>query len=181
MNATLADTRFVQVPAELISSVRRALAADRAPLEAVTLLRQVGYELGDAVFEGLSGRLARDYAGVEALTLEPAEFWRSAGGFFAELGWGTVEHRDLHPGVGALDLAEWIESGADGGPAGCHVSTGIFTSVLGRLAGSEVVVMEVPRGSAGSRLLFGSGEALGAVYESLRGGASLDDALAALA
>ena len=38
---TATDTRFVQVPAGLISSLRRALANDRQPLEAVNLLRQV--------------------------------------------------------------------------------------------------------------------------------------------
>lgn len=179
MNATATDARFLEVPAALLSSVRRALAGDREPLETVTLLRQVGYELGDAVFDRLAAALRRDY-GADPLTLDPAEFWRSAGTFFAGLGWGSVRHADLHPGVGAVELDGWIESGAEGGPPGCHLSTGIFASLLGRLAGTEVVVMEVPAGAGRSTLLFGSGEALGAVYERMAGGASLDDALAAL-
>jgi hypothetical protein len=81
--------------------------------------------------------------------------------------------------VGALDLVGWLEEGSDGGPAGCHLSTGFFTDMLARVAGDGVVVMEVPAAGR-SRLLFGSGETLGAVYEALASGATLDDALARL-
>jgi len=171
---TETQARFVQVPASLISSVRRALASDREPLEAVNLLRQVGYEVGEAVHQALSGRLG------DAGEMDADAFWAGVSDYFQDVGWGRVEHRRLHPGVGALDLVDWIEAGSDGGPAGCHLSTGFFTDVLGRVAGDGVVVMEVPAEPGRSRLLFGSGETLGAVYQSLAGGASLDDAIARL-
>lgn len=177
MTATAA---FVHVPAELFSSVRRALVRDREPLEAVTLLREVGFELGGAVDSGLRQHVARANDGADPYNLEAERFWNSASDYFQELGWGRVEHRRLHPGVGAIDLVEWMESGAEGGPQGCHVSTGIFTDLLGRIAGGPVVVMEVPQGAGGARLLFGAGETLGGVYQSLSTGASLDDALARL-
>jgi hypothetical protein len=64
--------------------------------------------------------------------------------------------------------------------AGCHVSTGFFTDLLGRVAGAGVVVMEVPAEQGRSRLLFGSGETLGDVYQSLASGATLEDALGRL-
>ena len=175
---TATDTRFVQVPAGLISSLRRALANDRQPLEAVNLLRQVGYEVGEAVHQALSGHLAAN--GGDARELDADAFWQGVSGYFQSIGWGSVEHRQLHPGVGALDLVDWIEQGSDGGPAGCHLSTGFFTDMLARVAGEGVVVMEVPAEPGRSRLLFGSGETLGALYESLAAGASLDDALARL-
>lgn len=57
---------------------------------------------------------------------------------------------------------------------------GFFTDLLGRVAGAGVVVMEVPAEQGRSRLLFGSGETLGDVYQSLSTGATLDDALARL-
>ncbi|HEX2205788.1 MAG TPA: hypothetical protein VHG91_20915 [Longimicrobium sp.] len=177
MNATQAN--FVHVPAELISSVRRALAGDRDPYEAVNLLRQVGYDVGPTVHAGLQEHLARE-GGADPLALDPETFWAGVSGYFEALGWGRVEHARLHPGVGALDLVDWLESGSDGGPVGCHLSTGFFTDLLGRVAGDGVVVMEVPAGPGRSRLLFGSGETLGALYQSLAGGASLDDALARL-
>jgi hypothetical protein len=172
---TETQARFVQVPAGLISSVRRALASDRPPLEAVNLLRQVGYEVGEAVHQALAGHLGGDAGEQDA-----DAFWSGVSDYFQSVGWGRVEHRRLHPGVGALDLVDWIEAGSDGGPAGCHLSTGFFTDLLGRVAGDGVVVMEVPAGPGRSRLLFGSGETLGAVYQSLAGGASLDEAIAQL-
>jgi hypothetical protein len=177
MNATATDARFVQVPAGFISSLRRALATDRQPLEAVNLLRQVGYEVGEAVSQSLAGRLGD---GGDAAQLDVDHFWSGVSDYFQELGWGRVEHRRLHPGVGALDLVDWLEAGSDGGPAGCHVSTGFFTDLLGRVAGAGVVVMEVPAEPGRSRLLFGSGETLGDVYQHLAAGASLDEALARL-
>jgi hypothetical protein len=175
---TETQARFVQVPAGLISSMRRALANDRQPLEAVNLLRQVGYEVGEAVHQALSGHLAAN--GGDARELDADAFWNGVSGYFQQMGWGRVEHRRLHPGVGALDLVDWIEAGSDGGPAGCHLSTGFFTDLLGRVAGDGVVVMEVPAEVGRSRLLFGSGETLGAVYQSLAAGASLDEALGRL-
>jgi hypothetical protein len=178
MNATSVDAKFVQFPAELISSVRRALAGDREPLVAVTLLRQVGYEVGEQLHGGLHGHLTG--TGSDPHALDPEAFWRGVSDYFEGLGWGRVEHTQPHPGVGALDLVDWIEQGSDGGPAGCHLSTGFFTDLLGRVAGEGVVVMEVPGTPGRSRLLFGSGETLGAVYNALAGGASLDEALARL-
>jgi hypothetical protein len=175
---TETQARFVQVPAGLISSLRRALASDREPLEAVNLLRQVGYEVGEAVHQALSGHLAA--GGGDARDLDADAFWDGVSDYFQEVGWGRVEHRRLHPGVGAIDLVDWIEAGSDGGPAGCHLSTGFFTDLLGRVAGDGGVVMEVPAEAGRSRLLFGSGETLGAVYQSLAGGASLDDAIGGL-
>lgn len=174
--ATATEAKFVQIPAGMISSMRRALASDRDPMEAVTLLRQVGYEAGEAVHAALAGHL-----GGGAGELDADRFWRGVSDYFEEIGWGRVEHRRMHPGVGALDLVNWLEAGSDGGPAGCHLSTGFFTDLLGRVAGAGVVVMEVPSGEDGrSRLLFGSGDTLGAVYQSLAAGASLDEALGRL-
>ena len=167
-------SKFVQVPATLISSVRRALANDREPLQAVTLLRQVGYELGGEVLASLQARLG------DARQADTDEFWHSVSDYFEGMGWGRVEHRRLHPGVGAVDLMDWLEAGSDGGPAGCHLSTGFFTDLLGRVAGDGVVVMEVPADPGRSRLLFGGPDTMNAVYQSLANGASLDDAIARL-
>jgi hypothetical protein len=174
-------TRLLQVPAGLLSSVRRALVNDRQPLEAVTLMRQVGYELGAEVFEGLRGRLEDESGGGDWSALDPDAFWGAAAEYFESLGWGSVRQRDLHPGLGSLELADWIEAESDGGPPGSHVTTGIFSGLLENLAGEQVAVMEVPSGDAGrSRLIFGRGEVLGEVYEGLREGASLEEAVARL-
>ncbi|HET6762582.1 MAG TPA: hypothetical protein VFH27_02895 [Longimicrobiaceae bacterium] len=180
MSAT-ATSRFLHVPADLLSSVRRALVNDREPLEAVTLLREVGYEVGGSVYGDLWDHVSHDNGGAHALSVPAERFWESASGYFQGLGWGTLEHSQPHPGIGAVDLVDWMEAGSDGGPPGCHISTGLFTDLLMRLAdGEPVVVMEVPAGSGRSRLLFGSQEALGAVYAALQGGATPDQAIASL-
>lgn len=181
MNATAAPARFLQVPATLLGTVRRFVVGDREPMEAVTVLRQIGYELGEEVYGALQERLARDFSGSGWDALDPAEFWRAAAGFFADRGWGTLEFRDLHPAVGVLELTGWVESEAGGGPRGAHLSTGLFSALLERLAGGGVAVMEVPSGSADrTRMLFGRGDVLGQVYEGVRTGASVEDALARL-
>jgi hypothetical protein len=171
------DTGFVQIPAGMISSMRRALTSDRDPGEAVNLLRQVGYEVGEAVHQGLHQHLSA--TGADPHGLDADHFWRGVSDYFEGLGWGQVEHSQLHPGVGSLRLVNWLEAGSDGGPAGCHLSTGFFTDLLGRVAGEGVVVMEVPE-ARGSRLIFGSADTLGAVYQSLAAGSSLDQAIGSL-
>lgn len=182
MNATTAaPARFLQVPATLLGTVRRFVVGDREPMDAVTVLRQIGYELGEEVYGALQERLARDFGGSRWDALDPAEFWRAAAGFFADRGWGTLEFRDLHPAVGVLELTGWVESEAGGGPRGAHLSTGLFSALLERLAGGGVAVMEVPSGSADrTRMLFGRGDVLGQVYEQVRTGAPVEDALATL-
>ena len=35
----------------MLGSMRRALGGDREPMDAVNLLRQIGYELGEAVYQ----------------------------------------------------------------------------------------------------------------------------------
>src|SRR4051812_33051903 len=104
MNTIAAPARFLQVPASLLASVRTAVVGDREPMEAVTVLRQLGYELGEEVYASLQERVQRDFAGVSWAHLDPAEFWRAAASFFSDRGWGTLEFRDLHPAVGALEL-----------------------------------------------------------------------------
>jgi hypothetical protein len=180
MNAIAAD-RFLQVPAELLSSVRRALTGDRDPLEAVTLLREVGYDVGQSVFGPMCDHVSRDNGGADARSVDVDRFWESASGYFEELGWGRVEHSRPHPGVGALDLVDWMEQDSGGGPPGCHVSTGLFTDLLVRLAdGAPVVVMEVPAGAGRTRLLFGNQDTLGAVYAAIQAGATPNEAVARL-
>jgi len=182
MNATIAaPPRFLQVPASLLGTVRQFVVGDREPMDAVNVLRQIGYELGEEVYGSLNERLARDFSGAEWGSLDPAEFWRAAGTFFSDRGWGMLEFRDLHPAVGVLELTRWVESEAGGGPRGAHLSTGLFSALLERLAGGGVAVMEVPSGDADrTRLLFARGDVLGQVYEHVRGGASVEDALARL-
>ena len=56
---TTAPARFLQVPAGLLGTVRRFVVGDRDSMDAVNVLRQIGYELGDEVYASLQERLSR--------------------------------------------------------------------------------------------------------------------------
>lgn len=180
MNATATAPRFVQVPGSLLGTVRAFVVGDRGPMEAVTALREIGYQLGEEVYAGLEERMTRDFAGAGWGELDPAEFWGAASDFFEDRGWGRLAFGDAHPAVGVLELEGWIEGAAGGGPRGCHLSVGLFSALLERLSGSGVAVMEVPAGDDRTRLLFARADVLGRLYEAIAGGTPLDDALAAL-
>jgi hypothetical protein len=181
MNATANAPRFLQVPSALLSTVRTFVVGDREPMEAVTALREIGYELGEEVYAALEERMDRDFAGTRWSELQPAEFWAATSQFFSDRGWGSLEFRDLHPAVGVLELSGWVEGESGGGPRGCHLSVGLFSALLERLAAGGVAVMEVPSDSPDrTRLLFARGDLLGQVYESIRTGASAEEAVAAL-
>ena len=179
--AVAAPPRFLQVPGTLLGTVRRFVVGDREPMDAVNVLRQIGYELGEEVYEALQGRVSRDFAGTEWAHLDPVEFWRAAAGFFHDRGWGSLAFHDAHPALGVLELSDWAEGDAGGGPRGCHLTTGLMTALLERLAGGGVAVMEVPSGDpAQTRLVFGRPDVLGGVYETVRDGGSVEDAVAKL-
>jgi hypothetical protein len=181
MNETATAPRFLQVPSALLSTVRSFVVGDRDPMAAVTALREIGYQLGEEVYAGLEERMTRDFSGSRWEELDPAEFWRAASDFFHSRGWGRVAFRDLHPAVGVLELSEWVEGESGGGPRGCHLSTGLFSALLERLAGDGVGVLEVPAASADqTRLVFARGDLLGRIYETVRAGGSVEDAVSAL-
>lgn len=182
--STTAAAHLVHLPAGFLAAVRRALAQGRSPVEAATLLRQAGYESGGGFFDALEHRVAWERPGATIGTLPEGEFWPEFSAFWEALGWGTVRHEQLHPGVGALDCAGWAESaGLETGQLSCHFTTGALADLLSRLAGSDVAVMEVECRAAGHercRFLFGGAAALGGVYEGMTQGLPYGDAVARL-
>jgi hypothetical protein len=181
MTATQTSPRFLQVPSALLATVRGFLVGDREPLDAVQTLRGIGYELGEEVQAALLERMGRDFPDAPWEGLDPVDFWRAASGFFTDRGWGRLAFRDLHPAVGLLELSDWVEGESGGGPRGCHLSVGLFSAVLARLSGTGVAVLEVPGSATGAtRLLFGRPDVLADLYESIRGGRSLEEAVAGL-
>jgi len=183
MNAIAAQT--LRIPAALLPALRRALAQERSQEAAATLLRQVGYDSGEGFHAALEERIAWQRPGASIGTLPEGEFWAEFSAFWEEAGWGTVRHVQLHPGVAALECEGWAEAVAarEAGESFCHLTTGILSDVLGRLAGSDVAVMEVECESAGAascRFLFGGPAVLGAVYDEMASGLGVDEALSRL-
>ncbi|HEX7241578.1 MAG TPA: V4R domain-containing protein [Longimicrobiaceae bacterium] len=183
---TVAAAPLVRIPSAFLAATRRGLGHGRSPVDSAMLLRQVGYESGEAFHAALEEWVARERGGSSPGSLPQDEFWAAFEEFWEEMGWGTVRHQALHAGIGALDCTGWTEAAAarDAGEQFCHFSTGVFADLLGRVAGTEVAVMEVECEAAGGgrcRFLFGGAAALGGVYEGMSQGLSWHEALSRLA
>lgn len=180
-------------PSELALPVR-ALAALRSGLvdevgveTAARALRQAGSAAGESLLRTIAtaAGLTPDADPAAALAALPqARFWSVVNTFFQNRGWGRLEFSPVHEGVGALDAIDWVESNAEGARPSCFLSTGLLAGLLGRISGQEVAVLEVECRSAGDhrcRFLFGSPEALEAVYADIAAGRGARTALETLA
>ncbi|MGH7694292.1 MAG: V4R domain-containing protein [Gemmatimonadaceae bacterium] len=171
-------------PRASLIALRRALLRDHGP-EAAAALQEAGYAGGETVYAAFTNWLAeRSEIGAEHLDVEA--FQERASEFFSEFGWGTLSVGAIDDAVATLDAADWWE--ADGedrlDAPGCHLTTGLFADLFGRLAGTQVAVLEVEcraMGHSHCRFLVGSPDVLEFVYEDMTQGASYQDAVASAA
>lgn len=171
------SNRDIRIPASSLIAVRRALVRELGLEAAAPALQEAGHAAGDALHD----RLVRGLDG-DVTTTTSASFWKRLSGLFRELGWGSMEQEELHPGVGALVAREWFEVDPAGSSA-CPFTIGVLANLLGRVAGREVAVMQAPcegdePGCA--RFLFGAGPVLQEVYAGLRDGRDLQASLTSL-
>lgn len=175
----MAATRDIRIPADSVLALRRALARTVGAAEAASALREAGNAAGDLLHERLTRGAERD-----ALGETPREsFWQRLSALFRELGWGSMEHQDLHPGVGALVGRDWFEVDPAARRPSCPFTTGVLANILGRVAGGEVAVLQVEcpdEGPRCCRFLFGGPDVLQELYGDLREGRDLQAALGAL-
>lgn len=165
------------IPVASLSALRQALTTEVGGDAAARALRAAGHAAGDAWYPRLR---ANDNEGVSE-----TRFWRRLSQLFASHGWGTLAHHAVHPGVGALDANDWVEAQPEAGETrpSCFFTTGLLANLLGNAAGSDVAVMEVEcrsQGAARCRFLFGSTDALNALYARVATGDAVDTALSEL-
>ncbi len=173
----MAATRDIQIPAQSILAIRRALIRQTDAATAVHALQEAGNSAGDALFERLA------HHGEDPGDTPLATFWNRLTAVFRELGWGTVEHQAPHPGVGALVARDWFEIEDGARTPSCPFTTGVLANILGRAAGGEVAVLQVACEESGPRcvrFLFGAPEVLDRLYSGLREGRDVEAGLAAL-
>lgn len=160
--------------------LRAALLRSGDPNAAVTL-QEAGYAGGTALFEAFRDWLSsRSDIAVEDLDVEA--FQHRASEFFSETGWGTLIVGTIDDVVATLDSPDWSECDAALGAQqpSCHLTTGMFADLFGRLAGAPVAVLEVECRSAGHdhcRFLVGSPDVMDAVYEEMGRGADYETAV----
>jgi predicted hydrocarbon binding protein len=169
------------LPAAALAALRRTLAAELGAERAADVLRRAGHSAGDALFQSLAG--ARGSEDLSAIGIDA--FWRRLGQLFAARGWGNLSHLPLHPGVGAVESADWGEAdpASEAKRPSCFFTTGVLANLLGHVAGGDVAVLEVEcrsRGDHHCRFLFGSPDALNAVYDRVVEGEAADAAVAQL-
>jgi predicted hydrocarbon binding protein len=151
-------------------SLRAALLRTGDPQAAVTL-QEAGYAGGAALYESFKAWLhERSEIGIEDLDVEA--FQHRASEYFSDHGWGTLHVGSLDDVVATLDSADWGECDLHLGAQqpSCHLTTGMFADLFGRLAGAPVAVLEVECRSAGQdrcRFLVGSPDVMDAVYEEM--------------
>ena len=174
----------------MVGLTRDALNALHAALfretggNAAAYLQEAGYAGGGALHESFERWCAeRGYAPPDSLSTP--DFQQRASQFFSDLGWGSVTLETLHDSVLAVDAANWAEANPAGGmeyPA-CYLSAGMLADFFSRLAGVQLVAMEVECRSMGHercRFLLGSAETMQHVYDAMAQGVAYDGALASM-
>lgn len=183
MTFDLSGNGMVGFSRDTLVALRTVLFRDAGP-SAAAFLQEAGYSGGGALLDAFTRWASgRGFGSPDSMTTD--EFERRATEFFGDLGWGRVSLSVLHDSVVTLDSANWAE--ADPASAmqfpGCYLSAAMLADFFGRIAGSQLVGMEVEcRSSGGSRCRFilGSPGTIQHVYEELTRGVGYDDALKAM-
>jgi predicted hydrocarbon binding protein len=184
VSVDLSANGMVGMPRDAFTTLHAALFRDAAG-NAPAWLQEAGYAGGPALFEAF-GRwcAARGLAAPESLGI--AEFGGSAAEFLSELGWGGVRVEPMHESALALDSADWAEANPAGGMQypGCYFSAGLLADFFGRIAGAQLVAMEVECRSVGHercRFLLASAETIQHVYDGMVNGVAYEESLAQMA
>lgn len=184
MPLDLARSGMIGLPRDALVTLRNVLFRDTGA-NAAAYLQEAGYSGGGALYDAFAAwSKAAGHAAPESMA-EP-EFGQRAAEFFREIGWGIVQVGMLHDSVLTLDSGNWAE--ADPASAlqypGCYLSAGLLAEFFGRVAGAQLVAMEVECRSMGSercRFLVGSTETMQHVYDGMTQGVTYDAALAGMA
>ena len=171
------------LPVASLLALRQAVETELGPDNAARALQQAGHAAGDAVFAALSSEIAPDGSTLDQIP--ESQFWFRLGDFFARRGWGRLAFEAAHPGLGALESADWAEADPAAGALrpSCHFTTGLLANLLGRTVGQDVGALEVEcrsRGDLRCRFVFGGQPALERLFEALRAGQDVETALAEL-
>ena len=152
----------------------RTVLERETPAQAATLLREIGFAAGQAVYDGFVESVGARYGVESPQGLDARYLSEALGGFFRDEGWGTATTASLASGLMALDSPDWVEAEPRGAPyPSCHLSSGMLSDFFTRLGGHAAGVMEVEcrsRGDARCRFLVGGPDMLNWIYDGLVGG-----------
>ncbi|MGH7482190.1 MAG: V4R domain-containing protein [Longimicrobiales bacterium] len=169
------------LPAASLVTLRRSLIERLGAEAASGALQQAGHAAGDAFHQLLTDAGRHDGLG----EVPESDFWRRLNELLAARGWGQIEFERAHEGIGAIVASHWAESDPDehAPSPSCFLSTGLFSNLLGHVAGRDVAVFEVEcrsRGDARCRFFFGGIDTLDILYDAISRGQDVPAALASL-
>ncbi len=167
-----------------LSTLRTALMRDGGP-DAAVYLQEAGYAGGDALWQAFR-RWLTTRSDISAEQMDVETFEARISEFFRDAGWGSLSISALDDVVATLDSDDWGEadpaSSADH-PC-CHMTTGMFADLFGRVAALPVAVLEVECRSMGAprcRFLVGNPEVMEQIYDDMGRGLAYDEAVHACA
>ena len=184
MSVDLSASHMVGMARDAFTTLHAVLFRD-AGGNAASYLQEAGYAGGPALFDAFSRWCAgRGLGSPESLSA--ADFGARAAEFLSELGWGRVHVEPLHQSALALDSSDWMEANPSSGMQypGCYFSAGMLADFFGRVAGAQLVAMEVECRSVGHercRFLLASAETIQHVYDGLTQGVGYEESLAGMA
>ncbi len=168
MNETNTSTPpLLSVPPRALLALRKALLT-RPDLDTVFALRDAAFAGGDAMYEAFRAYV-QSKDSMDPQELEVQAFFRRAGEFWTQSGWGQTTFSEADGTFCAVEITGCWEAHLDDqpDPRGCHLTVGIVGAFLGKFANYPVAVLEVEGPATDSercRFLAGSVEMIGAHY-----------------
>jgi len=165
------------VPGSTLLHIQQILGDEVDSATVRRMLYDTGFATGESVFADFAASTDDD-----PVTFGHDRFWTDLGQFLSAHGWGNFSHERIHPGLGMVRTEQWGESGpaAETSEPSCSFTSGMFSRVFTRIAGSPIAVLEVScrsRGDHDCSFIFGSEQAVGRLKGLLLENDSLDAAL----
>jgi predicted hydrocarbon binding protein len=176
----LATHQLLALTRSSLAALRAALIRDAGPA-AAAYLQEAGYAGGESLFASFRSWLA-GRSEVPPEELDVHQFEEYATEYFRDAGWGSLKVGSLNDAVATLDSEDWGEADPQSGldHPGCHLTTGMFADFFGRIADTQLAVLEVECRSMGAprcRFLVGNAEVMEHVYEEMGHGVNYEEAV----
>jgi predicted hydrocarbon binding protein len=168
VNETTTSTPLLlSVPPRALLALRKALLT-RPDLDTVFTLRDAAYAGGETMYAAFA-EFVQSRDSVDPQELAADRFFRRAGEFWTQSGWGQTTFAEADGAFCAIEIEGCWEAHPDDqpDPKGCHLTIGMIGAFLGNFADYPVAVLETEGPATDSercRFLAGSVEMIGAHY-----------------